>query len=486
MRVALIGLDGADFDLIEPWLDEGLLPNLARMRAEGYSATLRSVIPPLSAPAWTSAVTGVNPGRHGIFDFELVDRERFRTVPATALDRRAKGVWEYLTESNRRSVVITVPLTTPPDSIDGVMIGGFPYVEKTGFTSPAGLEDDLSGWRLDRYGESLPPGGEEAFLANLIATREARFREAIARFRQDDWELFWCVFMGLDKTQHFFWKFMDPGNRTIDDDLKARFGNAIRDFWIRIDEMIGEFADAADDGTVLIILSDHGFRRVDRDLPVLRWLCEEGYCDSDPRRSRVLYFTNLGGRMTINTRGVFPEGVVEPGREYDALVEELKRKLLALRDDATGAIVVKNVYHRSEIYDGPALDDAPDLLFEPAGHYFFSRWSDKEGGSLFRPPSYTFSAYHDDEGILILRGPHVKKGVRGKEERLLDIAPTVLRLLGEVIPREMDGVAMTSPFDETLASAAPLRPGKRSTRREVDRGAASNKAERMEALPYLR
>ena len=110
LRVAVIGLDGATFDLIGPWMDDGLLPNLATLRSEGFSSPLRSVVPALSAPAWTTAVTGVNPGKHGIFDFELVDREKFITVPATSLDRKAKAIWEYLTESERKSVIMRMKI----------------------------------------------------------------------------------------------------------------------------------------------------------------------------------------------------------------------------------------------------------------------------------------------------------------------------------------------------------------------------------------
>ncbi len=490
LRVAVIGLDGATFDLIEPWMDQGLLPNLAAMRNDGYSAELESVIPPLSAPAWTSAITGVNPGKHGIYDFELVDRDRFMPVPATALDRRAKAVWEYLTESERPSVIMTVPLTTPPDPIAGKMVGGFPHLRDTGYTWPPELEKGLGPWRLDRYGEYLPEGSEEAFLGNLIATREARFRAAIELFEEDDWELFWVVFMGTDKVQHFFWKFMEDeeGRHGVDPALAEKYQNTIRDFWIRIDEIVGEFLERADENTIVLVASDHGFESVSREMAVLKWLWNEGYCDTDFPRSRVLYFTHLGGRMTINTKSAFKRGVVDGGREYDDLIAELEGKLTRLVDSETGERVVAEVYRRDEIYSGPYLDRAPDLLFEPRPGFFFGRGSPFDGTNLFREPSFTFSGYHNRRGILIVKGPHVKSGKRappGERPRLMDLAPTLLRILGETVPRDMDGVPIDDLFTPGFEEIAPLREGNRSIDRKIPDERREKEREGLEALPYL-
>ncbi|MBN1826578.1 MAG: alkaline phosphatase family protein [Candidatus Eisenbacteria bacterium] len=486
LRVAVIGLDGATWDILDPWIEEGILPNLARLRAEGCRGDLESVLPPLSAPAWTSAITGVNPAKHGIFDFELVDRRKFLPVPATSLDRRAKAAWEYMTESGRRSVVISVPVTSPPDSVDGIMISGFPHLDQSGYTWPPELESELLGWRLDRYGEYLPPGGEDAFLVNLNATREARARIALDLFQNEDWELFWLVFMGTDKVQHFFWKFMDPEGREVDPELRERYGSAIRDFWIRTDEIVGTFLDAMDDRTVLFVISDHGFGPVTRELQVLRWLWGEGYCDPNPVRSRVLYFTHLGGRMTVNDKKRFPMGVVEP-EARNALLHEIRDKLLALEDPENGAKVVRAAYKKEEIYNGPLMDDAPDLIFLPERGYFFGRGSPyEEGEGIFREPSYTFSAYHEPRGIFLAQGPFVKRGGVAGGMKLIDLVPTVLRLLGEPIPEEMDGRPMEGPFEPGIDERAPLRVTGRSITRDIPADAVAEARENLEALPYLR
>lgn len=488
LRVAVIGLDGATFDLLDPWMEEGLLPNLSRLRAEGYSSTLTSVIPPLSAPAWTTAITGVNPGKHGIFDFELIDRERFLPVPVTSLDRRAKAAWEYMTDSNRRSVVITVPVTSPPDPIEGKMISGFPHLLRSGYTHPPELERELIGWRLDEYGEYLPPGGEEAFLANLTATREARARVALDLYKNEEWELFWAVFMGTDKTQHFFWKFMDPEGRTVDPVLVEKFRNTIRDFWIRMDEIVGEFIDATDENTILLVVSDHGFAPVNRELQLLRWLWDEGYCARNPMKSKALYFTHLGGRVTINRTDRFPDGVIEPGEEYDQLVDEIREKLLAVRDPENGKLVVAEIFRSDEIYTGPAVEDAPDILFLPEPGYFVGRGSPLEEGSLFQEPSFTFSAYHDRRGVFFARGPHVRLGKGEAPLDLRGLAPTVLRLLGETIPDQLDGVPFEAPFLPELETVAPLRTGSRAYERELSGSSIEEnrkKLKQLEALPYL-
>lgn len=486
-RVAVIGLDGATFDLLAPWMEEGLLPNLKKMRDEGYSSPLQSVIPPLSAPAWTTAITGVNPAKHGVFDFELVDRRRFLPVPATSLDRKAKAVWEYMTDSKRRSVVISVPVTTPPDPIEGVMISGFPHLFQSGYTWPEGLEGRLAGYRLDRYGEYLPPGGEDAFLANLNATREGRARAALDLYKNEDWELFWAVFMGTDKVQHFYWKFMDPEGRDVDPALVEKYGNSIRDFWVRIDEIVGEFVAATDEKTILFVVSDHGFVPVNREIQLLRWLWDEGYCDRNPLKSRLLYFTHLGGRITVNRTDRFPDGVIEPGEEYEDLLADVTARLLEIRDPANGRKVVAEVYRADEILRGPYLEDAPDLFFLPERGYFIGRGSPLEEGELFQEPSFTFSAYHDRRGIFLARGPHVKRGRSETPLELFDLAPTVLRLLGETVPSGMDGGPFEGPFDAGLEAAAPLRVADRPIERDVEDRIDENadRLKELKALPYL-
>ncbi|NNE08744.1 MAG: hypothetical protein HKN20_09300, partial [Gemmatimonadetes bacterium] len=484
LRVAVIGLDGATFDLLDPWFAEGLLPNLATLRTSAFSATMESVIPALSAPAWTSAVTGVNPGKHGVFDFELLNRDEFITEPATSLDREAKAVWEYLTDSHRRSVVISIPLTSPPDSIDGLMISGFPHLRPTGYTWPPELENQLRAYRLDKYGEYLPPDGEDAFLANLNATREARYRTAIDFFRNEEWELFWTVFMGSDKIQHFYWQFMDPEGRDVDPVLRERYQHAIRDHWIRVDEIVGEFLAARDENTVLLVVSDHGFVPVTRELPLLRWLWDEGYCSTNPKKSRVLYFPHLGGRLTINTKGAFDDGVVSPGEEYDALRDELREKLLAIRDPDNGKQVVKNVHFRDEVYSGRFMESAPDILIEGERGYLFGRGAPFQGGPLFKTPSFTFSGYHDRRGVLFATGPHVKPGRAETPVSLLDLAPTVLGLLGEVIPRDLDGAMMRAPFTPAIDSIAPPRIAKRAIKRDVPASKRREEKEGLKALPY--
>jgi predicted AlkP superfamily phosphohydrolase/phosphomutase len=489
LRVAVIGLDGATWTLLDPWIEQGLLPNLQRLRDEGYSGGLTSTIPPLSAPAWTTAITGVNPGKHGIFDFELVDRERFLPIPATSIDRKAKAVWEYLLGTGKRSIVIGVPLTSPPDSIDGIMIGGFPHLLAGGYTFPRSLEDELMGYRLDEYGEYLPPGGEDAFLANLIATRDGHARTALEFYKRKDWDLFWAVFMGSDKVQHFFWKFMDAEKRgDVDPALAERFGNVVREFWIGLDRIVGDFLAATDENTVLFVVSDHGFAPIYREMQILRWLWNEGYCNINPLKSRVFYFPHFGGELAVNRSDRFPHGVVEPGEEYERLLDELGRKLLAVRDPADGKEVVASVLRSDSAYSGPFVEEAPDLLFLPEPGYVFGRGSPLEEGAVFQKPSYTFSAYHDMRGILLARGPHVRKGSAAGDLSLQDLAPTVLRLLGETIPVAMDGRPFEGPFEDDLAVTAPLRIGKRSIERDATGSLTEEtkkKLEKLEALPYL-
>jgi predicted AlkP superfamily phosphohydrolase/phosphomutase len=267
-----------------------------------------------------------------------------------------------------------------------------------------------------------------------------------------------------------------------------RYGNALRDFWGRIDAIVGEFVAATDENTILFVVSDHGFAPIDREMRVLRWLWDEKYTALNPLRSRVFYFPHFGGEVTINLAGRFPEGVVKPGEPYEELIAELRSKLLAVRDPAKGKAPIQAVFRADSLYAGPYAGNAPDLLFLPEPGYVFGRGSPFEEGGVFQDPSYTFSAFHDMRGIFLARGPHVTRGSAEQDLHLIDLTPTVLRVLGETIPVAMDGRPFASPFDEGFARAAPLRVGKRSIERTERSSVAEEmreKLEAIEALPYL-
>ena len=498
-RVLVIGLDGGSFGVIDPLLAEGVLPNLAALMGRGSSATLETIFPVVSPPAWTSATTGVNPGRHNIFDFFHLSRTGPNALLTSSLDRRAHPVWRVLNEEGYRTGILNIPMTFPPDKVDGFFVAGFPYGQATsGFTYPPALEEELNrdaralglpGFPLDPFGESIRPGREGALLAHFKATLEAHQTSAKRLMTEEKWDLFWVVFTGTDKVQHFFWKFADENHPEYNRTKGALFGKAIREFWIRIDEIVGEMVALAGPDTDVIVMSDHGFGPIYRELRMSRWLQSEGFVEDGDSGPRWEAFSPgpFGGLVRVNQKGRDYQGRIAPGAASDSVVSGVRHKLESLVDPATGARIVEKVFARDEIYSGPYVENAPDLLFLEAPTYFVGRGDGEQSPAVFGPPSYTFSGYHRPEGILIAAGPHFP--ARGERSRLsiLDVTPTLYWLFGVDQPVDLDG---SVPPDLVGGDALAKRPVVVSEREvtippwEADRDADAIR-EQLETLGYV-
>jgi predicted AlkP superfamily phosphohydrolase/phosphomutase len=464
----VIGLDGATFDVLDPLFEQGLLPHLAALRQRGTEGVLETILPPVSPPAWTSATTGVNPGKHNIYDFFHFSSAQPGALLTSSLDRRARPVWQFLNEAGYRTVIMNVPMTFPPDRVKGLFISGFPYGKATtGYTYPPDLEKRIAPYPLDPFGESIQPGLEGRLLHAFQSIFERHSQVAEELLREEDWDLFWVVFTGTDKVQHFYWKFSDPDHPDYDPMLAARFGEAIRDFFVRVDEVIGEMVEIAGPETDVFVVSDHGFGPIYRELRLLRWLRREGFLAPDPAGGDYPHVEAFppgpfGGLLRVNVRGRDYRGTVEPGEPARRVREELRRRLTALRDPVSGEPFVEEIFYREEIYEGPYVDNAPDIVFLEAPREFVGR-GDPNEGEVFGPPSYTFSGFHRPEGVWIAAGPHIPANPRRQRFSILEVAPAIYWLFDLEMPADLEG---RGPAARGGAEALRARPrGSGSARR---------------------
>lgn len=278
-RVFLLGLDGATFTLLRPWADEGHLPTLARLMAGGAKGNLRSTIPPTTPVAWTSMVTGVYPGKHGVFGFFRARPGRYDPEAVSSSDRRRPAIWNLLGCAGLRSIVVDVPFTYPPEAIDGIMIAGMgtPDVASE-FVHPPPLREaivrEFGPYPLDIYYR----GDVQALLEE--AQRLTEHRLALARFlmREFSWDFFMFVLMSLDRIQHVIWKYVDPGHPGYTPEEARRYGPAILAYYRSLDTAIAQLLDVLDAGTVFLIASDHGFKPLDQRprLSLKHWLLKAG------------------------------------------------------------------------------------------------------------------------------------------------------------------------------------------------------------------
>ena len=265
-KFLVIGLDGADLEIIRPWLDAGDLPNLASIRDEGVSGLLDSVIPPVSAPAWATFMTGRNPGRHGVFGFVTERPGTGETSLVSLGSIRGTKLWDAFGAAGRKASVANVPITWPTPEVDGVFVSGMLTPPGRPFTHPADfqaeIEEQVPNYRIDIDRGLFDE--KEVFREHLMKTAAAR-GEVIRRMmdREPSWDLLVGVFTNTDRMQHHFWrKEMDR----------------IRELYVLIDGEVGKILERVDrDRTLVMILSDHGFTHTDRRLYFNRWLRREGY-----------------------------------------------------------------------------------------------------------------------------------------------------------------------------------------------------------------
>ncbi len=287
-RVLVIGYDGATWDLAEIWASAGKLPALASLMQRGGWGPLRSVIPVLSPAAWASFATGVHPGRHGVFDFVQRRQDDYHLRLVTANDLKYPTFWSLAGQAGKRVAVINVPLTYPAIPVNGIMITGLGTPEGRPFTHPPelGAEIKKRGYRVNRI-EFYQPGREEAFLRDVYEMTDRLADVALDLFCREPWDLFVVVFRDLDEVSHYFWKHMDTSHPQHNPVTDSPYADVIERFYRHLDDQLARFIEAAGADVDIILVSDHGFGPLYKDVYLNEWLRQEGLLTTTaPARAR--------------------------------------------------------------------------------------------------------------------------------------------------------------------------------------------------------
>lgn len=469
-RVLVIGLDGATWNTLSPWIESGELPFLKKLVDEGAGGNLTSSIPYVSPVAWPTFSTGNMPGKHGIYGFQqCVGTGKPRIPLADSI--KSKRLWEILSENGKTSVVMNIQNTYPPDEIRGVHISG--VMAPNIAVEPASLKPWLKQQGYIVEGKGWMNTGKKEFLQSLYDTTEKRFDVAGKLMEREDWDFFMVLLTGTDRIQHYLWGDMEDG---------GEYGSAVLDYYRSIDPKIKELVEKAGPGTDVLILSDHGFGRLDRRVHVNWWLKQEGYLVTkntwENRKSMLkIWISGFLKRTGLNevirkllvrggqdaagyqppkievdfekskafTCGYYTGQIyINPSlsqKEYESVQSEIMQKLRDFKDPKTGNDVVAEVYSKQELYKTGYTREAPDILMTYAPGYWMV-------GSFTYPWMFEDTkretGAHEPEGMLIAWGPRIRHGVHA-DARLRDVAPTILRLFG--LPEEMDG----EPIEEILA-----------------------------------
>lgn len=463
-KVLVIGLDGADWDVIRPLMEDGQMPNLKRLVDQGKHGNLTTTLPVESPVAWTSMTTGRTPGKHGIYGFLERDGDTF--LPTTARDVRSKRTWDYVGEEGE-VVVMNVPQTFPPNSVNGYLVSGYLSIKDQGYTHPESLQERLesNGYSIEALEGGYEESKEEEFLEKLNGTVENRTASAKMLLNESDWKLGFITYTGLDRLQHYYWNYRSGGEHE----------GVVDGHYRKLDDQIGRLMEHKDENTTVVVVSDHGFGPLNKNVYLNTWLRKEGYLNLEgsetskgwmaktglTQQNLVDTLSSLGlmdfAKKMASVAGFNPgKSLPNPGlsdidfdkteayagnyggkiyltekvEDREKLLSDLEEKLKNIEDPETGEKVVEEVYRPEEIYTG-SMEGSPDLIIEPEDSYrsigFLGHSS-----VVKEPPEK--SGTHRRDGIYV-----VSRGEGAEDADIIDIAPTVLDALDMNVPEDMDG-----------------------------------------------
>lgn len=542
-RAMVIGLDGATWTLLDGFIAEGVMPTLARLRGEGVYGPLWSVIPPMTATAWTSYQTGKGPGKHGIYDWtEPVGHSWvYRPIDSTRI--QSATLFEDLSARGKRVATVNLPLTFPARPIAGIAVGDMltPSKDSPGFVSPPSFRAELDQIAPDYVIDTHLCEREDdigPFLDRLRAMIEARGKVIRALLERERWDVFCTVWVEMDRMQHCLWHIFDPAHPRHDARLAAAWRPAILDIYRLIDTRIAEMIDRAGPDTNVYFISDHGFGPCRYKVFLNTWLAKEGFlvykeggraargriqrarslldragldtvklvararamgadawlgsageslsrfaAEIDWTRTRaVCHGTNA---IRINLQGREPTGIVPP-EAYAEVAAELRAKLLAMRDPE-GNEVIQAVHTREELYQGPHVASAADVVIAHHDDSVWFYYSEGEVPERIFEPSDWASGNHKPDGLFCAWGPGIRAGGHVGDAQIVDILPTLYAGLGVSIPDDGDGRVLREVFRPELGVRPLYRAAAAWTAPEGVRDAASDAAieARLRGLGYL-
>jgi predicted AlkP superfamily phosphohydrolase/phosphomutase len=547
-KVVVIGFDGATLDILDRLIAAGRLPTFKHLIETGVHGALVTTIPPITASAWTSFATGKNPGKHGLIDF-VVPRSRADDVgPINSTDRRAKAVWELVGEQGLKVGVIGVPITYPPEEVNGFMISDFTTPSQSAeYTFPASLKTELNelvGAFPLIASDRAVSGKIEDFVADLKDGEGLRHEAALHLLTTKEWDLFVFVFYISDMVQHTLMHIIDDSHLNYDPCHAEQYRDVVWDLYAFLDARLAEFVAAIPEDAIVIIMSDHGHGPAYFHFHVNTWLHNIGLLHFKTglvsmlkylvfragftplnifriaqrlglgflrgkvrmgRRRRFMgnLFLSLGdvdlsrtkafsvgsfGQIYLNLASRWEHGSVDQD-EYDEMLQMIEQAAHSLEDASLERSVIERVYRRNDLFSGPFADNMPDVILRSTNLEYICFGHSDFGSNKVLTPIVGMTGHHRMNGILVVSGKGVQSCKTLADARIVDIAPTVLYALGLAVPQDMDGRVLTEIFTDDFVANNPVRFDKSSSLRFTDKFESTEEDEqlvkrRLEGLGY--
>lgn len=527
MQTLFIGLDGATFTLLDDLTKSSpdrpaVMPFLSRIYAEGVRCKLLSTPNPLTPPAWVSLMTGKSPGNHGIFDFiraEETGQDVYFTL-YDARDNRAETIWSIAGRQGRSVAALNFPFTAPPpENLNGFLVPGFvPWRHLRRNTRPVDFYDRLKtvpgfnprelAWDFEQEKKALEIISDE--------DRENWVRYHLPREKQWFWiaeylisreapDLMAVMFDGVDKLQHQAWLFLDPALQTGDlSEYHVRVRGLCLDYFRQLDGFIGKLVTSAGPDVQVFLASDHGFTSTCEIVRINAYLHEKGYLQwkqmpdtAEAARREGTQFANLDWKkttaycrtpssngITIRTAQKPGDGGIDP-RDYQSFRSRLIRDLEDLRDPKTKERIITGIHTREDVFPGPAMADAPDLLLVLRDSGFVS--IKNKLPVVERRPE--IAGTHHPEGVLFAYGPGIRRGELIDKHNIADVGALLLYSLGLEVPADFEGRVPAAVFTDGHLAAKPVITGGSTAGRtapgEQERMAEAEKDKVMAQLQML-
>ncbi len=519
-RILIIGLDGATWDVLGPWMADGSLPNLSKLRQNGSGGTLLSTIPPITAAAWSTFMTGKRPGKHGVFHFiKLFESssnatERPELVNASSL--KSSTLWDILGHYEKKIALINVPMTYPPRPVNGYMITGLLTPKHASvFTYPASLSAELDDYiiDLDRFADKKPFYDDDydaqttaptlALINEFREMMEKRARATLSLMSSKPWDLFMVVFTGTDRMGHYLWDYHRSPNKN-DDPATQELCRSVREYYIRLDEIVGQIIERAGNDVTVVVMSDHGMGPPPyKRFHCSNWLAQQGWLSTKSRRKDLsnleTLLKNIGlprdrlGKIIGRIPGLMKSQVVRnaaqnrsafvdveqsqvygvsifynimglrinpnlSGEKRKNLCQEISQGLQNIIDPETGEKIVDYVIPGNDYYYGPYAENIPDLIACLRPEYYCNHHLGHYSSLITGFQAGSGPAKHRNEGIFIFFGPNILSNPEAiPGVHIEDIAPTILHLLNLPVPSDMDGQVVTKILEPTHLEARPVR-----------------------------
>lgn len=455
-KVFVLGIDGAPPEYIfNEWLDE--LPTIKRLIEEGCYAKLNSSIPPLSAVAWASMTTGKKPADIGIFEYIYRRNYSYEDVHViSSKNVKEKTIWQIASENNKKSIICLLLLTWPSKPFNGIMVNGeLTPNTSVDYTYPKEIKQEINSLfdNFKIYNDDFRDFSKKKIIKTAHEITKMHLKLMKYLLKNKKWDLFFGVINQSDPVNHNFLKFVDKEHRKYNP--KSKFKDAMKNYYKFVDKGIGELIELLDKDTKIIVLSDHGIKKMHSRVNLSDWLINEGYLVlKQPFREKVKLTIDMidwektkawaigayEGQIFINLKGKEKKGIVEP-EDYDNLINELQEKLRKITGDE-GEILDTKFFTKKKDFQGKYQDIAPDMIVYFDNLQYGCNNSLIGNKTLWSPQTARGSddAGHSQQGIFIMNNGRCKGNLR--EIDVIDVAPIILNELGINAPEDMKGRAI--------------------------------------------